>query len=222
MADNPNITSDHFTQEHNLDEIQPALTLVKDELRSIGAGDNVGLYLSIIETHAGQTDQSTPPTDSQMHANILNELNRFNRKLIRSPITRRKIQNKLLSLSNSAQIFIKLELTYLLGRTVNLSSENWTNVRLQNALGKSVKNARRWVRQPSGQKPATGVHQFCRDVMLVYAQITGSTPGLGGSSAIENYMTPFEGLWLASLKLISPNATILQAREILRRASNRR
>ena len=222
MADNPNITADHFTDEHDLDEIQPALTLVKDELRGIGAGDDVGLYLSIIETHAGQTDQSTPTIDSQIHADILNELNRFSRKLIRSPITKRKIQNELLSLSNSAQIFIKLELTYLLDRVINLSSENWSAPRLQKALGKSVKNARRWVRQPPGKEAATGTHVFCRNVMLVFTQITGKAPGVGGSDSKPDYMTPFERLWHASLRLVSPNATIIQAREILRRASNRR
>ena len=61
-----------------------------------------------------------------------------------------------------------------------------------------------------------------RSVNLVYQQITGKRPGISGSPVTEGYMTPFEELWLTSLKLVKPNSTLEQAREIYRVAAGRR
>jgi hypothetical protein len=55
-------------------------------------------------------------------------------------------------------------------------------------------------------------------VMRVYQQVTNKTPRVGGELSV----TPFEHLWHASLRLVDPDATIIQARELHRRASFRR
>ena len=202
--------------------IGPALIPVKEELERLGAKENVGLYLSIIETHADQVGLSTPPMDLQSHAGILTELTRLIRKLTRSTVTKRKVEKELSNLSHHAQIFLKLELTRHLKRTVDLETENWSTPRLLNSLIESTKHARRWVRQSPGQKTHTETHAYCRAVMLVYTQIINEHPGVGGNALDPEYMTPFERLWHASLLLVRPNATIIEAREVHRRASNRR
>ena len=196
-----------------------ALAKVKIELERIAGSDAIGLYLSIIETGAIRALQQGQQNNTQRHEEILVELNRLVRKFERSLVAEEKIRKELSSLSDDAQTFVRVELAiHHLQRPVTLSSEDWSDPTLLMALKRSVMDARRWVRQSPGGKTATGVHAFCRDVMLVYQQISGKTPGVGG----ENNVTPFERLWHASLCLPNPNATTLKAREIFRRASFRR
>jgi hypothetical protein len=191
---------------------------VKAELLRFGGPDAIGLYLTIIEEGANRVSQASAPENVQKHKDILNELNRLYRKLERSRVTEKKIHKELSNLSDDAQTFVRVELTLQLQRSVDLASEDWSNVASQSALKQSVQNARKWVRQFPGGKPATQAHVFCRDVMRVYQQIANKTPGVGGELSV----TAFERLWHASLCLIDLNATILQAREIYRRASFRR
>ena len=195
-----------------------ALYKVKLELLRLGELDAIGLYLTIIEESAFCASQPSAPKNILKHRNILEELNRLCRKFKRSRVTEEKISKELLNLSDDAQTFVRVELTHQLHRQVDLASEDWSNVANQSALKQSVQNARKWVRQSPGGKTASQIHAFCRDVMLVYQQISEKPPGVGGESRV----TPFERLWHASLRLIDPNATILQAREIHRRASFRR
>ena len=50
----------------------------------------------------------------------------------------------------------------------------------------------------------------------------GWQAGLGNQLGRKGYMTPYEELWLASLRLLISDATLDQAREIYRAASGRR
>jgi hypothetical protein len=191
---------------------------VKTELLRFGGPDAIGLYLTIIEEGAICALQPGAPEDIHRHKDILDELNRLSRKFERSRVTKGKIHKELSNLSDNAQIFVQVELAHQLHRAVDLASEDWSNVDSQSALKHSVQNARRWVRQSPGGKTATRVHVFCRDVMRVYQQVTNETPRVGGELSV----TPFEHLWHASLRLVDPDATIIQARELHRRASFRR
>jgi len=204
---------------------KPAAPLdrVEQELRSLRAGNTTGMFLTIIEESADRTSHTEAPVDRQGHKDILDELNRLCRKLKRSAVTEEKIRTELSNLSEHAKTFVQVELAlHQLQRPFDLASEDWSDPSLQIALEKSALDARRWVRQTPGGMPATRVHRFCRDVVLVYTQISGDPPGVGGTAYDPDYMTPFERLWHASLRLINPNATILEAREIFRRASGRR
>jgi len=194
------------------------LNRIETELQHFCEPHLAGLYLTIIEEGAICALQPSAPKNILKHRNILEELNRLCRKFKRSRVTEEKIRKELLNLSDDAQTFVRVELTHQLHRQVDLASEDWSNVANQSALKQSVQNARKWVRQSPGGKTASQIHAFCRDVMLVYQQISEKPPGVGGESRV----TPFERLWHASLRLIDPNATILQAREIHRRASFRR
>ncbi len=199
--------------------LNSAIAEVKAELKRVGGSNAIGLYLTIIEEGAIRALQQSEQDNLQRHEEILVELNRLCRKLERSLVTEEKIRKRLSNLSDEAQTFVQVELAiHHLQRPVTLSSEDWSDPTLLMALKRSVMDARRWVRQSPGRKTATQVHEFCRDVMLVYQQISGKLPGVGG----ENNVTPFEHLWHASLRLTNPNATILEAREIFRRASFRR
>jgi hypothetical protein len=212
-----------------------ALKAVEEELNHIGAGDNLGVYLSIIETRAStilqskiraekencyknkqQAQKNSPREILRGYAAVLDELNKFVRKLERSRVTEKKIQKNLSQLSDDALDVIRTQLTFLLGREVDLRKEDWSENHLQNSLGVAAKNARAWVRQPPGPATAENIHNFCREVILVFTQITDKRPGIGGSDAKENYMTPFERLWYSSYRLVSPYATVYSAREILR------
>ena len=197
---------------------ESALKEVEAELQRFCEPHLAGLYLTIIEEGAICASQPGTPEKIRKHRDILNELNRLCRKFKRSRVTEAKVHKKLSHLSEDAQTFVQVELTHQLHRQVDLASEDWSNVASQSALKQSVQNARKWVRQSPGGKTASQVHVFCRDVMRVYQQIANKTPRVGGELSV----TPFERLWHESLRLIDPNATILQAREIHRRASFRR
>ena len=197
---------------------ESALNEVEAELQHFCEPHLAGLYLTIIEEGAICASQPGTPEKIGKHKDILNELNRLCRKFKRSRVTEEKIRKGLSNLSDDAQTFVRVELAHQLQRPVDPASEDWSNAASQSALEQSVQHARKWVRQSPGGKTATQVQVFCRDVMRVYQQIANKPPGVGGELSV----TPFERLWHASLCLIDPNATMLQAREIHRRASLRR
>ena len=78
---------------------------------------------------------------------------------------------------------------------------------------------RLWFRKRPGSREAVGLTGFSRSVDLLYRQIAGKPPGLGNQLGRKGYMTPFEELWLASLRLLITDATLDQAREIYRKAT---
>ena len=198
---------------------ESALNEVKAELLRCGGRDAIGLHLTIIEEGAIRASQPNAPENIHRHKDILDELNRFCRKFKRSGVSEEKIRKELSNLSDPAQTFVRVELAlHQLHRPVDLASEDWSDPALRMALKQSVMDARKWVRQCPGGKTATQVHAFCRDVMLVYQQLSGKPPGVGGGTN----ETPFERLWHTSLRLANPNATMLEAREIHRWASFRR
>jgi hypothetical protein len=203
-------------------DIGPELSLVKEELEHIGAQENLGLFLTIIQNHADQMGQSILAVEKQDYSAILKELNGLYRKFKRSMVSEQMIHRELNNLSSPAQTFVNLELAYHLKRTVNLKAENWSNTELQKTLEQSVGKARGWARQSPGPQISIEVHIFCREVMRVYMQIAEENPGVGNSNYDPGYMTSFEKLWHASLRLIRQDATVLEAREIFRKASGRR
>ena len=109
-----------------------------------------------------------------------------------------------------------------LDREIDLETEDWSKTELRKTLEHAVSHARLWFRRSPGPREAAGLAGFSRSVALLYEQITGKPPGLGGDPYATGYMTPFEELWLASLRLLNTDATIDQAREIYRAASGRR
>jgi hypothetical protein len=202
---------------------EDALNQVKTELARFGDPDAKGVYLTIIEEAAIRASLPSAPENLQKHKDILDELNRLRRKFKRSAVAEEKIRKELSTLSDLAQTFVQFELAaHQHQRSSNLSLEDWSDPALQKALKQSVSDARRWVRQSPGGRTASRAHAFCRDVMLVYQQISGKPPGVGGDAYGKYYMTPFERLWHASLLLIDPSATIFKAREIFRRATFRK
>jgi hypothetical protein len=200
------------------------LSDVNSELERLGAGSSPGLYLTIIESAADRAIGDHASENPDVYKFVLVELNSLLRSLKRSNLPASNLATKLSSLSEPASEFLTLEY----GRKnhadadFDLSTLDWSDPILRDRLQTAVKQARKWVHQPPGSKTQTAIHAFCREVMLVYSQLTGKQPGVGGSSTTEDYQTPFERLWHTSLKLIQPNTTILQARESHRRASNRR
>ena len=203
-------------------DINPELETVKSELESLGADNFVGLYLSIIESSADRAKSGQADIGSEQMRMMLSELNTLLRSLERSKISATKLSTKLSALSDDARLFLVVEITRLQHQASDLDAMDWSDQNVRARLKIAADKARKWVRQTPGSKTNTPIHGYCRKVTLVYSTITSKSPGVGGSSTIENYMTPLERLWHVGLQLIQPNATILQAREIFRRASTRR
>jgi hypothetical protein len=206
-------------------DLDPKLQEVRDELEKLGAGDELGLYLSEIEHGAKDAKQIALDLDRQKSAEVLVELNKLLRSLKRMITSRpamsgRKISRRLAQLSPTALTFVRMELGHNLGQETALDKEDWSNLVLRKALASSVNKSRHWLRAERGPIPQMGLHQFCHNVMFIYKQITGKSPGVGNNAYDTG--SPFEKLWLASLKLINPNATMQGAREIFRSTSGRR
>jgi hypothetical protein len=208
-------------------ELDPELQEVRNELEKLGAGNELGLYLSEIELGAKVAKRIAPALDRQESEAVLSELNRLHRSLKRmntanAASSGRKIDKRLARLSPTALIFIRMELGHHLGRETLVEDEDWSNLHLRKALASSVDKSRRWLRTEPGPRSQEPIQQFCHNVMFIYKQITGSSPGVGSSAYSKATGTRFEELWLVSLQLVRPNATMQEAREIFRSASGRR
>ena len=189
-------------------------------LKRVGAGQFVGLYISIIDSQAERADieDHKPRTDNDPYGPILGALNAFLRSLRRSTPSPGKIAKKLSSLPEPVFPFIRLELARRLDREIDLENEDWSKPELRDALEVSVSHVRLWFRKHPGPAEAVGLAGFSRSVALLYRQIAGKPPGLGNQLGRKGYMTPFEELWLASLRLLNTDATLDQAREIYRKS----
>lgn len=189
-------------------------------LKRVGADQSVGLYISIIDLQAERADieDHKPRTDNDPYGPILGALNAFLRSLRRSTLSSGKVAKKLSSLPEPVFPFIRLELARRLDQEIDLENEDWSKPELRDALEVSVRHVRLWFRKRPGPEEAVGLAGFSRSVALLYRQIAGKPPGLGNQLGRKGYMTPFEELWLASLRLLSTDATLDQAREIYRKS----
>jgi hypothetical protein len=197
---------------------------IKLALEGLGADELTGQYLSIIETAADveKIDSASRISDGGDYTVVLNELNRILRSLKRSRLSATKLNNKLTALSKSTRVFIQVELSRTQGNQIDLDNSDWSNVKARTALEVSVGRAREWARQSSGPNRRENLEDFCRAVQLVYEQLTHKKPGVGRNDFGTYYPSQFERLFVPSLSLVMPNATISQAREIFRRANWRR
>jgi hypothetical protein len=197
---------------------------LQSALKRLGVGARLGLYISIIDSEAERADieDCLPRAENDPYGPILHALNAFRRSLRRSKLTSDKITTKLSALPQPALPFIRLELMRRLDREIDLETEDWSKAELRQTLEHAVSHARLWFRKNPGPREAVGLAGFSRSVALLYEQITGKEPGLGGDPYETGYTTPFEELWLASLRLVISDATLDGAREIYRTASGRR
>jgi hypothetical protein len=197
---------------------------IKLALEGLRADELTGQYLSIIETAAdvAKIDSASRISDGGDYTVVLNELNRILRSLKRSRLSATKLNNKLTALSKSTRVFIQVELSRTQGNQIDLDNSDWSNVKARTALEVSVGRAREWARQSSGPNRRENLEDFCRAVQLVYEQLTHKKPGVGRNDFGTYYPSQFERLFVPSLSLVMPNATISQAREIFRRANWRR
>ena len=197
---------------------------LRSALQRLGVGARSELYISIIDSEAERADIEDygRRTENNAYGPILDALNAFLRSLRRSRLASDRIGTKLSALPQPALPFIRLELMRRLDREIDLQAEDWSKPELRQTLEHAVSHARLWFRKNPGPREAVGLAGFSRSVALLYEQITGKEPGLGGDPYATGYMTPFEELWLASLRLLISGATLDQAREIYRAASGRR
>ena len=126
------------------------------------------------------------------------------------------------SLSKEASTFVKISLSGVLDKEINLQTEDFSNPANRKALEKAVGRARGWVRDKPGTKRHRALEKFAHEVAWVYRDLTKKDPGVGGNPYGKDYQTPFERLWVACLRMLEPKATTLQAREIYRIAAGRR
>ena len=199
-------------------DIDPPQEILRKELERIGAGDSLGFLITDIEHSAERVIQGAPSTDPQETKNILDELNLFQRSLNRltstGPKLVGKIRQRVSQLSPDARIFVNIELTRRLNRKIDLETEDWSRSTERDALLWSADKCREWVRSDSGPSFQPELHQFCQEIMFVYEHTTGNSPTVGNEASDEG--SSFEQLWLASLRLIQPHATLLGARGIFR------
>ena len=83
-----------------------------------------------------------------------------------------------------------------LDREIDLETEDWSKAELRQTLEHAVSHARLWFRKNPGPREAGGLAGFSRPVALLYEQITGTEPGLGGELAtiigLTENANPFE------------------------------
>ena len=197
---------------------------LQSALERLGVGARPGLYISIIDSEAERAviEEKQAQEKSNPYGPILGDLNAFRRSLRRSKLTSDKISTKLSALPQPALPFIRLELMRRLDREIDLETEDWSKAELRRTLAQAVSHARLWFRKNPGPRKAVGLAGFSRSVALLYEQVTSKPPGLGNQLERKGYMTPYEELWLASLRLLISDATLDQAREIYRASSGRR
>ncbi len=193
-------------------------------LERVGANQLAALYISIIDAQAERADIEDygRRTGNDPYGPILDALNAFLRSLRRSRLASDRIGTKLSALPQPALPFIRLELMRRLDREIDLEKEDWSKPELRQTLEHAVSHARLWFRKNPGPREAVGRAGFSRSVALLYEQITGKEPGLSNQLGRKGYTTPFEELWLASLRLVITDAKLDGAREIYRTASGRR
>ncbi len=191
-------------------------------LKRIDAGSKTTIYGSMLCDEAERIKESpNTPQTSDPYAPILTSLNALIKSLRRSNLTPEKIRNKITALPDPAGNFLRLNLMRGMDRILDTNGEDWTNPELREQLLAALKTTRTWFRKTPGPVRPEPLYRFALSAAYIYEQITGTSPGLGGSDHEEGYKTPFEELWLASLRHALPNATYFQAREIYRVASGR-
>ena len=202
----------------------PEKKSVRNELKRLGAGEMISFYQSLIERAAEESTLIDAPEsdgDSPFKA-VLKELNNLLRSIKRSKLSGTKIAARIESLSKEASTFVKISLSGVLDKEINLQTEDFSNPANRKALEKAVGRARGWVRDKPGTKRHRALEKFAHEVAWVYRDLTKKDPGVGGNPYGKDYQTPFERLWVACLRMLEPNATTLQAREIYRIAAGRR
>ena len=202
----------------------PEKELVCNELKRLGAGEMSSFYLGMIERAAEDStfiDASESDDGSPFKA-ILKELNDLLRSIKRSKLSGTKIAARIESLSKEASIFVEISLSGVLDKMINLQTEDFSNPTNRKALEQAVGRARGWARDTPGTKRQLALQIFALDVARVYRELTKKDPGIGGDPYGKDYQTPFERLWVACLRMLEPDATTLQAREIYRVAAGRR
>jgi len=197
---------------------------LRSALQRLGVGARSELYISIIDSEAERADIEDygRRTENNAYGPILDALNAFLRSLRRSRLASDRIGTKLSALPQPALPFVRLELMRRLDREIDLQAEDWSKPELRQTLEHAVSHARVWFRKNPGPREAAGRAGFSRSVALLYEQITGKEPGLSNQLGRKGYTTPFEELWLASLRLVITDAKLDGAREIYRTASGRR
>jgi hypothetical protein len=191
-------------------------------LARIDAGSKTTIYGSMLCDEAERLEVgSITEQTSDPFAPILSAINALIKSLLRSNLTADKIQNKIAALPDPAGNFLRLNLMRNLGREIDTDDEDWTNPDLREELIAALRITRAWFRNTPGPARAEPLHRLALSAAYIYEQITGTSPGLGGSDHEDGYKTPFEELWLATLRHALPNATYFQAREIYRVASGR-
>jgi len=167
---------------------------LQSALQRLGVGARLGLYISIINSEAERAviEDYRPRTGNDPYGPILGDLNAFRRSLRRSKLTSDKITTKLSALPEPTLPFIRLELMRRLDQEIDLEKEDWSKTELRQTLEHAVSHARLWFRRNPGPREAVGLAGFSRSVALLYEQITGKEPGLGGDPYETGYTTPFE------------------------------
>ena len=127
-------------------------TELESALKRVGAGQFVGLYISIIDSQAERADIEDYRQRSEIdpYGPILDALNAFLRSLRRSTLSSGKIETKLSSLPEPVIPLIRLELSRRLGRKINLENEDWSKTELRDALEHAVRHVRLWFRTRCG------------------------------------------------------------------------
>ena len=202
----------------------PEKKSVRNELKRLGAGEMISFYQSLIERAAEEStliDALESDGDPPFKA-VLKELNNLLRSIKRSKLSGTKIAARIENLSKKASTFVKISLSGVLDKEINLQTEDFSNPANRKALEKAVGRARGWVRDKPGTKRHRALEKFAHEVAWVYRDLTKKDPGVGGNPYGKDYQTPFERLWVACLRMLEPKATTLQAREIYRIAAGRR
>ena len=207
-------------------ELPAALEITPDlltALKRIDAGSKTAIYGSMLCEEAERIrDSSTIPQMSDPFGPILASINSLIRSLKRSTLSPEKIRKKITALPDPAGNFLRLNLMRNLDRIIEPDNEDWANPEMRQQLLIALETTRIWFRNTPGPVRAEALQQFALNAAYIYEQITGQSPGLGKDDYEEGYQTPFEELWLASLRIAEPKATHEQAREIYRTASGRR
>ena len=196
----------------------PALERALERIGEVGPSPP---YSGLIYNEAERTIDAPNHTiqTEDPYAPILTSINALLRSLKRSNLSTSKIQAKLRALPEPAGQFAKLNLMRNLGRKIDLDDEDWLDLELGEELRLALDNTRIWFRAKPGSVRAETLQQFAISVADIYELITGKPPGLSNDNYETGYLTPFEELWLASLRLVVPKAAYRRAREIYRSAA---
>ena len=205
-----------FEQGKDYPELRRALSRLK-------AGSETNFYLSLILSEAEQTEtgQTIRNETNDPFSPILASINNLIRSLQRSGLTSDKIRKKISALPDPAKISLAGPFSRRLNRTVDLHNADWSQSDERKALVQALKDTRILFRKRPGPKQDQQILSFAGYVAMIYEQIKGKPPGLGSDNYQNEYQSPFEKLWLTSLRLVEPDAEHYRAREIYRSASQK-